>query len=626
MVAVASFLPGVRLWGINHLAFYPVVVRVTALVLVGLCFVPWCARSIHTALRALVALLERVSISNFRTIAIATAVVCASLFFFFRSSTNLLGDGQLIARSFEAAAMGNTDVIMRSAGAIVSEEHIAPGVSLLYYVSAKWATGVFGSSAVNGIRVFNCLLGGLFVFLLLLLVRRARISHDQKLWLLGIGLFGAATQLYFGYVENYTPLVFTLFLYVVSCLLLLHRRIGIFWPIFLFVVSGYLHVQAWVFAPSLFFLVVWRVTKGRHRLVLRIVPPVLILLTIAGVAAGYSVGAKHYLLPIYQADKADSYSILSLAHIVDVANQLLLLMPILPLVLALAWAGRRLWRRVPDAEKKLGKDEWLAQPEEWHLITLMLVPNLLYLTVFDPEIGMARDWDLFGMFSVVLVPYVLLVVGRHMRASRMAPEQIARFSTPALALIIVLGISWFGINASKWRTAERFERILQYDRAHGSYAWENLAIFYYDNGRVERATGIMEHTYGAWRNPRHAVRLAMYYDAAGRHQESAQLMYNVLKHHPDSNRARMKLIMTLELTGRWPDMVPVAREGAKYHPGQSGYLFYLGESLLRTGAVDEALAAFRRCLQVNPDAGAREYIESVFTRYGDPDGDLKQEN
>ena len=52
----------------------------------------------------------------------------------------------------------------------------------------------------------------------------------------------------------------------------------------------------------------------------------------------------------------------------------------------------------------------------------------------------------------------------------------------------------------------------------------------------------------------------------------------------------------------------------------------LGESLLRTGAINEALVAFRRCLQVNPDGNSREYIESVFAQYGTPDIDLKEGN
>ena len=605
LVAAASFLPDVRLWGINHLAFYPLPVRIAALASIALAFVPPVARYLHTYLCGIARALENLTAPRFRTVAFVIALAATTFFFLYRSSTQLLGDGQLISRSFEAAAAGNDQVIMRSVGAIVGEEHIAPGATLLYFVAAQWATSIFGKSPVDGIRVFNCLLGGLYVFLLLTLVRRARIPHALKAWLLVLGLFSAAIELYFGYVENYTPLVFFLFLYVVAGLLFFHRRVGIGWPVAMFIVAGYTHVQSWVFGPSLVFLVIWRIAKGRRRLVNRLVPPVLIGLTLLGVAAGYFTGARRYLLPLYS---SDTYSVFSASHLADVANELLLLVPFLPLLIVLAWVTHRMWARVPPAEKKRVRGEPLARPEEWRFVTLMLVPSLAYLFVFTPEIGMARDWDLFGMLNVVLTPLILLMLSRYVSASGIDMRRAACFATPALLLTMVLGVAWFGINASKWRTAERFESVLQYDRAHGSYAWENLAIFYHDNGRLERATSIMEHAYQTYRNPRHAVRVAMYYEEVGRAREAAQLMYNVLERHPRDSRARTKLIMTLEAGKRWADMVPVARDGTRYHPTKPTYHFYLGESLYQTGQVEEALESFRRCLEYSPPTSARAHI------------------
>ena len=44
LVGVASFLPEARLWGINHLAYFPLPLRVALLSLVVICFVPPFAR------------------------------------------------------------------------------------------------------------------------------------------------------------------------------------------------------------------------------------------------------------------------------------------------------------------------------------------------------------------------------------------------------------------------------------------------------------------------------------------------------------------------------------------------------------------------------------------------------
>jgi hypothetical protein len=44
LVATASFLPTTRLWGLNHLAFFPVPLRLALLGLVAVCFLPPLAR------------------------------------------------------------------------------------------------------------------------------------------------------------------------------------------------------------------------------------------------------------------------------------------------------------------------------------------------------------------------------------------------------------------------------------------------------------------------------------------------------------------------------------------------------------------------------------------------------
>ncbi|MDH5271418.1 MAG: hypothetical protein OEY32_16000, partial [Candidatus Krumholzibacteria bacterium] len=138
VVAVAAFLPAVRLWGINHLAFLPLPFRIASLSLIALAFLPPVARGLYqggaTALERAAGLRTR---PGAMVALVAIAVASTVVFYSFRSATNLLGDGQLIAQSFEAAEEGHDQVIMRSARAIVTEEGIAPGATLLYYGAIK---------------------------------------------------------------------------------------------------------------------------------------------------------------------------------------------------------------------------------------------------------------------------------------------------------------------------------------------------------------------------------------------------------------------------------------------------------------------------------------------------------
>ena len=64
------------------------------------------------------------------------------------------------------------------------------------------------------------------------------------------------------------------------------------------------------------------------------------------------------------------------------------------------------------------------------------------------------------------------------------------------------------------------EKILEYDKTHASYAYENLAIFYHVNNNLEKAAEMIEIACDISHNPRQYVRLAMYYDEMERYDEA----------------------------------------------------------------------------------------------------------
>ena len=616
LVAAASFLPGIRVWGLNHLAFYSLPLRLAALALIAVAFVPAVARPAYAGLRHGVRWLSGGPGNRGTTTALAGGIIATGLFVTFMTATNLLGDGQLIAQSFQAAHEGNPTVVMRSPSAILYEESIAQGATFLYYWAGKWATNVFGQPGpLPGIRVFICILGGLLVFLILRMVRRSPLSDDLKAWLTVLGLFGTTMQLYFGYVENYAPLVFFLFVYVAVAFLVMHQSRPLWWAVLAWIAATYVHVSGLVFLPSLVFLCVWRLGRGRRRTVVKHLPAVLVVVMVIGAVAARFTDLSQFLLPLY--DRKEQYGIFHPAHLADMVNEVFMLLPIIPVAAVLWWVGRREERRAGASDVKRQKGEWLAQPVEWAFVGLVLAGNFVYLFCFDAVIGMARDWDLFAMFIVGLVPWTLMALRRYMHFTGETSGTVARWAAPSLLIVAVLGLAWFGINASKWRTAERFEAILEYDKRHGSYAGENLAIFYYDNNRLDLAITAIENTYTTWRNPRHAVRVAMYYQEAGRVTEAIQLMYQVLERHAGYDKALSRLLTLLESSHRWDEITAVAREGVKYHPDQAVYYFYLGESLIREGNTAEGIAAFRQCLALRPPAAVREHINRAIATHGD---------
>ncbi len=615
LIAAASFLPHAQLWGVNHLAFYSLPIRIAVLLLLGVAFLPPVARTVHAALLRFSQALK----SGGRVVdALLPAVAVLSVFLFWtlRTSTNLLGDGQLIAQSFEAAAQGNDDVVMRSPKAIVLEEAIAPGGTLAYYGAARLGTFLFKKSPVWGIRFFNCLLGAVFVYLLLRIARRASLSSESRLWLIVLALFSSPIQLFFGYVEMYPPFVIAGFLYLIAGLKTLRERRRLWLPAALFVVAVYTHIQAMLFAPSLLYLVAQRVSRDRSAVEKYTWPTLTMLTVAAAVIAGFTKFNRYYL-PFRGDEK--SYGLLSFVHLADIANELLLLMPVLPLFVGMLWIARSL-RRTGGREKPDASPDataWFTTTGEWQYVTLILVPFVTYLLLFKPEIGMARDWDLFTAANLGLVPFALLVLNRYQRLTK--TPSTAAFTTPAVAICVALTVAWVGINASPTRSTERSERILEYDRTHASYAYENLAIFYHTDGKLDKAIAMMEEATEVSHNPRQYTRLAMFLDERGRADEALRLMRNVVAKHPAYDKSRFYFVSQLERLKMWDELLAVSRDGTRYQPQEPAYWFYVGEVSVSKGEIKEGLLAYRKCLALNPPDVVRTRIREQLRIYA-PEG------
>jgi len=613
LVAVSAFLPELQLWGINHLAFYSLPVRTILLILIGLTFFPRLAKQLYSDLFKLSHKLKHggSGVDSVMTIlAVASVVVFAGL----KTSTNLFGDGQLIAQSFDAAWDGNKIVIMRSVEAIILEERISPGATLIYYGMAKVLTGLFDKGPVWGIRYTNCLLGAFYVYIMLGLLRRGPFSTEIRLWLMVLAFFTATIQLFFGYVENYTPLVFAGFVYILSAFLVLHGRSRLWVPVAVFVLASYIHVQALLFLPSLVYLVMWSGMLKKRKWVEQYAGPALTVLTVLGAVVFGFTAAGQFYLPL-RGDEL-SYGLFSVVHLLDILNEILILMPVLPFFVVMAWRSRSRDRSGAETTVKTAKSTaattgWFAKKAEWQFIFVLLIPCFVYLFLFKPEIGMARDWDLFSMTSLGLVPLALLIINRFFRLTKNHTDA-GVFSSPAIVLTVVLALAWVGINASPSRSTARFERILEYDKTHASYAYENLAIFYYVNKNLDKATEMIEIACDISHNPRQYVRLAMYYDELERFDEALDLMRTTVAKHPEYEKSRIYYVSQLEQRQLVDEVLEASLEGVKYHPSNGMFWWYIGEVSLLKGDIETGVAAHQRAIASDiPDQARSRSMEQI---------------
>jgi tetratricopeptide (TPR) repeat protein len=281
--------------------------------------------------------------------------------------------------------------------------------------------------------------------------------------------------LFFGYVESYPPAWAAFSGFV--CFSLRYITIGrglIFSSIFL-IIGIVFHLQLALYIPAFIFLLISRgpgqkfYEKYRH--------PIRIMI-------GFSIGLAFYIfvrkyqsdlyfenifLPLFNGKPlAPYYALLSLPHLADIANQLLLLSPLLPLIAVLSL--RRFWNI------SLGKKEMF--------LSITAVFGLIFLFIIDPKLGMPRDWDLFS-FSA-LAPTLLLI--------SLIPERMTinlqRF-IPSIGIFLIAALlPYLAINLDRDSSVNYFKYMINLDMPKSQSSWNTLRDYCNLNGDPRSADSL----------------------------------------------------------------------------------------------------------------------------------------
>ena len=609
LAVAAAFLPAKRLWGIDHLAYFPAPVRIAVLLAVAAMFVPVIARPLYGGLLRAAGAWSRTG----RTGAIACVLAglgAVVAMHGLQSATLLLGDAHLLAKSYTAAERGNNTIIMRSVEVILQRERIAQGTTLLYYGAAQVSEHAFGKSWVSGIRLLNCILGGIFAGLVLWIARRARLGDEARLWLVVLALFGASVELFFGYFENYTPLFFIAALQILASLRVLRGTGRVVWVVLAWLVALWAHVQAILLFPALVYVLLWRFERQDTARIERHAARVLVLLLAVGLAAAYAMSPlRRYLLPF--GGNAERYGLFDPAHLLDVANVLWLLCPV-AIVFAVAEivaVRRRGAPRRAQPRPLVAGAAWMTQRGERVFCTMLIVPCLVFLFFFNAEIGVARDWDLFTLLGLGMVPWVLSVL-------QSTPALPRTSMAAALALSLGLGIAWIAINASGPRSAARFEHILEHETAHVPYALETLANWYRDAGRPSDGMRAMERAAALSGNPRHRALLGIYCAQAGDHDRAIALLSAEVDVRPDNLDGWRWLAHSLEKKGDDVRLEQVLRQAIRATRDPRPFQYLLAHLLVRQRRTSEAVLLMQHFDPTGMSATVRDFKTTVLERWG----------
>ena len=576
-------------WGASFYAFFPAwVLPVTGLALVAVCVLvlkpnPALERALHSLPD------PRRWTPRTRILAAGASAVAAGIFFWtFRIRHTLLGDGNGILLS------------LPSGDRVHPREPLTVAWNARLYAWVRsWgpenrAPDLIAESAV---ALGSVLAGMLFVLvawgLASELVRM--LPHDPRsaqrttplVWLTAALLMTQGyVQLFFGYVEYYTP--YLLVLGVFTWLALRHSdgRAPLLAPVLAALLAFGLHLSGGVVAPALAYLVFEALRRpDRRRSALRDVG--LAVVAVAGLALGLArLGGGYDLFEsfvrvfreeVVQGGVGSEY-FGSWRHLRDFLDEQLLIGPF-GLVLFLP--------AVVVAARARG----FATPAARFLLVLGATYLGASWVAGDANLGYARNWDLLAPAGLVFASAGLAFF--YARSTRSHPRPA--WLLCAVALSIFHTAPWIGLNASEVRGVARMARLpLGGGRSQTAVGTWHMrrgddaqAIVWFRKALVEDP-----------RNPNALQMLGLVFVKQGRMDAAADAFLRASALRPDKPDYRNNVVEALNQLGRFEEALPHLAWLCEQQPEVFRHWQLRVESLLQLGRNAEAQRVLERALEV----------------------------
>ncbi len=539
-----SIFPEGRVWGFNLLAYFPATVIYTFIA--ALLLVPAITLYADYADRT-VGLKDSENSSTqsngFVWFTIVFTALSVMLFYLFRATTHFDGDGYAVLSNLASA---KPIVKLRNYGALVAQFG-------LYRLLGK--TGP--EAALFVYQVISYFSGALFLVLssLTAVIVFGRF-RERVLFVAGMAVGGYALM-FFGYAENYALFVVAIALYLYAGMRITYKGTSRWLILPANLLALFIHVFGLMLLPATVYILA-RKSRFAHRISSskRSSQVLLAFLLIASLVGGFlylfysNYFFRFAFLPII-ADRftVSGYTMFSGKHLLDLVNLLFVLCPgLLVLVSMLSFRKSR-----PTADAGLV------------FLTIVALCVLITVLIFDPKLGMARDWDLFAFAGVPLVMLLYVLLLRNSkggsRNSYLAP--ILAIAVSALFLSTSVATR---VNADV--AIKRLKSFVQLDPVRNRNNGYFISLYYSQIG--DRKNSEAEHD--AW-------------NASLKDDSLSLVAYNLLE------------------KGKTEESIAVYRQILRINPLFSGSYNTIGRYFVHLKMLDSAQEYFKIALGMQPDCG-----------------------
>jgi tetratricopeptide (TPR) repeat protein len=575
---ISSFFPKARLWGINHLAYFPLWVRLVFTFAGLIILVPRINEKIGFYLGKFLDYLQSKFSRKRYLWYLVFGFASIGIFHLLRDQTHFLGDGAQTINLLEKGRL-----------ALKWTEPLEIIIHLYAYKLLNPILHLNAEALYSGISIFS---GAVFVFLLFLFSEL--LGKDKEEGLLVFLLLGTtgSVQLFFGYAEHYTLLYLALFSYVYFSLRFLQKKGG-FLPVALFFfISIFSHFSAFYLFPSLLFLL-WagfefkNKKKRRH---FRWMISFISLILLSGFLLFYLKNRwmlGQVLVPLYPGYYyAPDYTLFSFSHFLDMLSLQLLLSPV-GIVLVMTTL---LYRDKKNNELFSFKDK---------LVLFMVIVALFQLTynfLLNPGLGMARDWDLF---CTTALGYTL--VGICLFLSRVKEEKSCRYiSTVLIFASLSFTLPWILINHNPQLSVQRFRALLELDLKKSRSGHYVLEQYFSGKGLEEEKVKESKIFWEGFPELDLTEKGLKNY-REGKNQEAIQYFLSAIQMEPNLADAHCFLGLAYYTAGNFPEAENEYKKAIELRPDFAKSYVYLGHLYTYKNQIKEAIKVYEKAVKLKTD-------------------------
>lgn len=440
------------LWGINHFRFLDNFYFIILTTIFSLLFILSLSEKYSNKF---ITILQH-GLNSKKTTFLFLSIISIAIFYIFRCKTFFLGDGYICLSTF---SFQNSYFVKPTE---FLSSHIVRFIQFLLGEYSK-------DSALLAFQLLSYFSGIIFLYYIYKIVSTFVNNKNIQTLTYSTFIFSGVLQLFFGYVEFY-PILWAIATSICYySLLYLSQQKFLLRIILLYIIGLLIHTQLIVWLPAIIYIILNnnKITLGLEKIIRKNYNNSIawfMLILFLFISSLYLLPSSKFLLPLFTAKpEAPNYYVFSLAHLIDILNLTLLVFPGFLIVVLLNM------NRFKNKFDKLDI-----------LLMLISIPSLLFLLLIDPELGLARDWDLLSL--TIFAPMLFLC--RRLDASdiKIRSNHILLYTS----LNLILLTAFITINNNKEFSSLRYKSIIRnYEGIKFFNSWSILSDYYNNNGDIK---------------------------------------------------------------------------------------------------------------------------------------------